>query len=245
MAEAPNVSELAVAEIERRIQWRAMPAFIFLVVMAALLGVAYWPTLFPPRHYAGLPDDPDVFAAAGLLRAHVTMPASELRFESALTGDVVPGLKPGADLGDRLDRAAALLQQAAARLKHDPRLAVARAALDLSRHRYAAAERDYRRVLERCPNYPEARLGLGVTLALSGEIDRNALGQRQRYLRAIAQLAAVTPRDAEYEEALYDRALLLARVGRHAEAARYAREYLARDARVGVGPMRALIPRSR
>ena len=66
------------------------------------------------------------------------------------------------------------------------------------------------------------------------------MAQRQHFLRAIAQFAALDPRDAEYEEALYDRALLLERVGRKAEAARYAREYVARGARVGVERMRAV-----
>src|SRR2546425_10804435 len=90
---ASNGSELAVAEIERRLQWRAVPALMFLGILTLLLAVAFWPSVFPPKHVAGLPDDPDVFAAANLLHAaHVALPASELRFESALTGDVVPGM---------------------------------------------------------------------------------------------------------------------------------------------------------
>ena len=225
---APHISELAVAEIERRLQWRAMPALLFLGILALLLGVAFWPSVFPARHVAGLPDDPDVFAAARLLRAHVALPTGELRFESALTGDVVPGVRVVADADERLALAGKLLDQARPRLVHDVRWQVARATLDLARHRYGDAERRYHAALDRYPNYPEARLGLGVTYALAGEIERNPLAQRQRFLRAIAQFACVTPRDAEYEEALFNRALLLDRTGRHDEAARYANLLVAR-----------------
>lgn len=237
---APNVSELAVAEIERRLQWRAMPALMFLCILALLLAVAFWPSVFPPKRMAGLPDDPDVFAAANQLRAHVVLPATELRFESALTGDAVPGMRAAADADARLAQAAALLDQAHARFSQDVRMHVARAALDLVRHRYRDAEQRYRDAVDRYSNYPEARLGLGVTLALAGELERNPLAQRQRFLRAIAQFAAVTPRDAEYEEALFDRAILLERVGRREEAARFAREYVARGELVGVERMRAV-----
>ena len=48
-APTPNVSELAVAEIERRLQWRAMPMLMFLGVLALLLGAAFWPNVFPPK----------------------------------------------------------------------------------------------------------------------------------------------------------------------------------------------------
>jgi len=238
-AAPPPVSELAVAEIERRLQWRMMPALMFLGILAMLLLVAFWPSMFPPKHVTGLPDDPDVFAAAQLLRGHAVLPASELRFESALTGDVAPGLAPPADFGDRITRADQLIEGARGRLTRDIRLNVARGALDLMRHRYDRAERHYWYALDRYGDYPEARLGLGVTLALAGDIDRSHLGGRAQYLRAIAQFAAVGPKDAEYDEALYDRALLLERVGRRAEAAAVAREYLGRNA-VGDARMQAL-----
>jgi len=237
-APAPNVSELAVAEIERRLQWRAMPMLLFLGVLLLLLGVGFWPSFFPPRRIAGLPDDPDVFAAAAQLRGHVALPATELRFESALTGDVLPGIRAESDLEARLAKASELLEQARPRFERDVRMRVARATIALARHKYDDAERHYHYALDRYPNYPEARLGLGVTLALAGELERNPLAQRQHFLRAIAQFAAAGPHDAEYEEALYDRALVLERVGRRAEAAKYAREYLARGAQVGVERMR-------
>jgi tetratricopeptide (TPR) repeat protein len=239
-APAPNVSELAVAEIERRLQWRALPMVAFLAVLLLLLGVGFWPTLFPPPHIGGLPDDPDVFAAATQLRSHVVLPTAELRFESALTGDVMPGMSVQPDLERRLVDAGQSLAKARPRLAGDVRMRVARGALDLVRQRYTNAERHYHYVLDRYPNYPEARLGLGVTLALAGELERNPLARRQRYLAAIAQFAAVGPRDAEYEEALFDRVLLLERVGRRPQAARFAGEYLARGAFAGAERMRAI-----
>jgi len=237
---APNASELAVAEIERRLQWRAVPALMFLCLLVLLLGVAFWPSVFPPQHVAGLPDDPDVFTAATMLRSHVVIPATELRFESALTGDVIPGMPGAPDADERVAQAAALIDRARARLVHDVRIQVARAALDLVRHRYRDAERRYHGAVNRYSSYPEARLGLGVTLALAGELERSPLARRQRFLRAIAQFAAVTPHDAEYEEALFDRAILLQRVGRRDEAAHFAREYLGRGALVGAERMRAI-----
>src|SRR2546428_8505779 len=161
---ASNGSELAVAEIERRLQWRAVPALMFLGILALLLAVAFWPSLFPPKRIAGLPDDPDVFSAANELRAHVAMPATELRFESALTCHVVPGMPVAPDADERLARAAALIHQAHRRFAHDVRMQVALAALDLVRHRYRDAEERYRGAVNRYSNYPEARLGLGVTL---------------------------------------------------------------------------------
>jgi tetratricopeptide (TPR) repeat protein len=240
MSQEPAPTELAVAEIERRLQWRAMPALMFLGILALLLAVAFWPSLFPPKHIAGLPDDPDVFAAANLLRAHVTLPVSDLRFESAITGDVIPGMRAAPDADERLTEASRLLHQAHGRFSRDVRMQAARAALDLVQHRYREAELRYRSALNRFTDYPEARLGLGVTLALAGQLESHPLAQRQRFLRAIAQFAAVAPREAEYEEALFNRALLLERVGRREEAARYAREYLGTGSRVGAAKMWAL-----
>src|SRR5262245_24948278 len=183
MVETPaaNASELAVAEIERRLQWRAMPALMFLAILGLLLGVAFWPSVFPPEHVAGLPDDPDVFTAAKLLRANVALPATELRFESALTGDMVPGMPNAPDARERLEQASALLQEAHRRFARDVRLQVARATLDLLQQRYRDAELRYHSAVNRYSNYPEAHLGLGVTLALAGEIERNPLARRQGF----------------------------------------------------------------
>lgn len=226
---APQIAPLALAEIERRLQWRAMPVIMFVCILSVLLGTVLWPHLVPPPHLVGLPDDPDVFAAALAVRGRVALPPGELRFRSSLTGPLAPGARPAADEYSRLGHARRLLERARPRLGGDPRWMAARAALDLVGHRYDVAERHYRQALERSTNYPEARLGLGLALALEAEIERHPLTQRRRLLEAIAQLAAVPRTAPESEDATFDRVLLLERVGRRVEAASLARMWLARE----------------
>ena len=161
------------------------------------------------------------------------MRAGDLRFRSALAGEAPPGALFGAEEARLAERAARLIERARTRHRGDPRLDVALAHLDLARQRYALAERRYRAVTDRGVDSPEARLGLGVTLALQAAIERDPLRARALRLEAIAQLVAVDPRDPAYGPALYDRALLLAGLGRRAEALRVAQEYAARDP---VGP---------
>src|SRR5437867_3766341 len=130
---APHVSELAMADIERRLQWRVMPAFGFLGILALLLAAAFWPTVFPARLVAGLPPDPDVLAAVEELRGQVGIPSGELRWQSALTGDVPAGSRGGADEIARLARADRLLEAARPRLERDPRWQGAAAAIAVAR----------------------------------------------------------------------------------------------------------------
>jgi hypothetical protein len=189
--------------------------------------------LVPPRLVTGLPGDADVVAASALLQSRVPMRAGALRFHSALTGEALPGAFFGADEARAVEQAAGLLERARGRHRGDPRLDVARAHLDLARQHYALAERRYRAVTDRGVDSPEARLGLGVALALQAATERDALRARALRLEALAQLVAVDARDPAYAPALYDRALLLAAIGRHAEARRVARDFAAQDA---VGP---------
>jgi hypothetical protein len=218
-----------VTEIERRLHWRVLAIAAFIALMVVLAVVAAVSVLVPPRLVAGLPDDPDVTAASALLRAGLPMRTGALRFRSTLTGEAAPGAVFGADEARRAGRAALLLERARARRRGDPRLEVALAHLDLARQRYVPAEHRYRAVNDRGVDSPEARLGLGVALALQAEAERDPLRTRALRLEAIAQFAAVDPRDATLEPALYDRALLLDQVGRRAEALRVMREYAARD----------------
>jgi len=236
-----QVAPLAIAEFERRMQWRAAPAVVFLCILAVLLGVALWPAVFPGSRVSGLPDDPDVFAAAALLRGHVAPPSRELRFESALTGPIDLGIHAAGDAESRFAMCERLLESARGRLGGNPRLESAHAALDLLRHRYVHAARRYRLALDASDKYGEARFGLGFTLALAAEVEPSPLVQRRERLAAIAQLAAVPHWASEYDEALYDRAVLLDRVGRGDEARRVAREWLKRgDGRPGADVMGAL-----
>jgi tetratricopeptide (TPR) repeat protein len=230
MPEPSPLPPLPVAEIERHLRWRIVSILGFFVVLAVLLAAALLPVLVRPERVAGLPDTPAALEASRLVHGCLAVSAGELRFASALGGESVPGQHPPADLDERLTRARALLEPLRAGRGRGPRAEVALAALDLARHRYADAERRYRSALARAPVYPEARLGLGVALALRAGIERDPLVERGMLLRAIAQFAAVGANDAEYDAALFNRALLLDRVGRRDEARRWATVYLARDA---------------
>jgi hypothetical protein len=217
------------AELERRLQWRFLAIGGFLALILTLAMMAAVSVLVPARIVSGLPDDGDVTAAAGLLHGRVPMRAGALRFCSTLTGEAPAGAVFGAGEARLVEQAARRLEHAGTRHRADPRLDVALAHLDLARQRYALAERRYRAVTDRGVNSPEARLGLGVALARQADAERAPLRARALRLEAIAQLVAVDPRDAASGPALYDRALLLAAIGRRAEALRLAREYAARD----------------
>ena len=229
----PATTVAPVAELERRLHWRVLSIGVFVALMVMLAVIAAVSVLVPPRLVAGLPDDPDVTAAIGLVHARLPMRAGTLRFCSTLAGEAPPGAVFGTDEARLAERATLLLERARTRHRGDPRLEVALAHLDLARQRHLLAERRYRAVTDRGVDTPEARLGLGVALALQADAERDPLRSRALRLEAIAQLVAVDPRDPAFGPALYDRALLLARVGRRAEALRVAREYAARDS---VGP---------
>jgi hypothetical protein len=101
--------------------------------------------------------------------------------------------------------------------------------VDLAARRLERAQRGYQAVLDRAPHYDEARLGLGVALALEAETHGDPAQARARRLRALAQFAAVREMDSLYAHGLYDRAVLLSRVRRPREAGRWGAVYLARD----------------
>ena len=225
----PAPTAAPVAEIERRLHWRVLAIGGFIALMVMLAVVAAVSVLVPARIVAGLPDDVDVTTASAILNVRLPMRAGALRFHSTLAGEAPPGAIFGAEEARLAQRAALLLERARTRHRGDPRLEVALAHLDLARQRYALAERRYRAVTDRGVDSPEARLGLGTALALQADAERDPLRVRALRLEAIAQFVAVDPRDAAHTVALYDRALLLDRVGRRAEALRVAREYAARD----------------
>jgi hypothetical protein len=224
---APAVAP--VAEIERRLHWRVLAIGVFIALMAMLAAIAAVSVLVPPRLVAGLPDDADVTAARAILQARLPMRVGALRFRSALAGEAPPGAVFDAGEARLAERAVLLLERAHARHRSDPRLEVALAHLDLVRQRHGLAERRYRAVTDRGVDSPEARLGLGVALALQADAERDPPRVRALRLEAIAQLLAVDPRDSTYVVALYNRALLLDQVGRRLEALRVAREYAAVD----------------
>ena len=245
-----------VAEIERRIRWPAGAALAFIAVLAVLLLVAVLPIVAPPGVLEGLPDDAEVRAAAARVRGMEPVPGSQLAFGSALFGTEslevgsLAATPPPADAGAPLARdvaalrgAGATLERARRRMRGDPRVRVflahlafaeaermslagdARRAARLS----AIAEREYRAVTAGRDEVPEARMGLGLLFGWRASRERDAWQRRGLELRALAQFTAVRPSERTYPAALYDRALLLDRVGRSAEARRCAGEYLARD----------------
>jgi hypothetical protein len=211
-------------ELDRRLRWRFVPLLIFVAMMIGL-GVAAAISLLRPRDLVtGIPDDGDARAAFALISAQPSPGTGALRFRSELTGETEPhGPQPAPAAAVA---ARGLLARAQGRHLFDPRLPAALAHLDLVRHRFEHAERSYYRALMIAPHYGEARLGLGVALALHAERESEHLEQRSLRLQAIAQFAAVPAKDPLREHALYDRVVLLAEVGRSAEAARRAREYL-------------------
>ena len=232
----PDPIAAPVAEIERRLHWRVLAIGGFLAMMVTLAVIAVVSVLVPAKLVAGLPADADVAAASALLQGRLPMRAGALRFRTALAGEAAPGASFGPDQAQRVERATVLLERASERHRGDPRLGLALAHLDLARQRYSRAERRYRAVTERGVDAPEARLGLGVTLALQADLERDLLRARALRLEALAQFVAVDPRDSAFLPALYDRAVMLTRIGRREEAWRVAREYAIRDS---VGPWAA------
>jgi tetratricopeptide (TPR) repeat protein len=162
-----------------------------------------------------------------IVRAEAPIGMGGLRFGSALTGEAGPGVAQPPPAAT--ERARELIARAGSRHPLDPRPAVSIAHLDLAQRMFAHAERGYRRALVLAPHFGEARLGLGVSLALRAEREADPLERRSLRLQAVAQFAAVPQGDPLHAHALYDRATLLATVGRHAEAEARALEYLRGD----------------
>ena len=228
----PPPVPLDVEEVGRRIRWPALPALIFLGIMIVLAIVAVSTLRSDPPIVRGLPDDPDVREASAILRGRVRM-RGDLAFESALLGvgsSAPAGVSPAEPLGPfaleplapadtlRIETARARLELARSRLRHDPRLGAALASLHLLRGDLRRAEHAYWPIVDGKPGYGEARLGLGVTLAMRAEATQDPNEARRLELQAIAQFAAVRADDPAAEAARANRILLLRRVGRDAEA---------------------------
>ena len=218
-----------VAEIERRLRWPALPALVFLGLMVGLLAVAAVSMWLRPDHPGGLPVDAALLEATGLPDASLGVLAPGLRFRAAaLGGDVGSHANDAAALA-RVSEAEHALAHWARRHPGEPRVRAALGALALARHDYTAAATRYREACERAPHYGEGRLGWGVALALDASRTADPWQRRALTLRAIAQFAAVDASLPEYPHALYDRARLLAEVGRATEARTMADRYLALD----------------
>ncbi|MBI1797536.1 MAG: hypothetical protein HYR74_10845 [Candidatus Eisenbacteria bacterium] len=226
-AAAPAFGD-AVAAASRAARAPILGPLLFLLVIAVLATIALVPTLAPPRLISGLPSVPRVDQAIALVRGRLAVPAGGLRFASALLGERVSDGASAPGSGD-LARATDLMRTERDGGPRDARVIASLAALELAALRLEAAERRYREALDISASYPEARLGLGVVLAIRAEAEADPSRSQGLRLRAIAQFAAVPEDATEFAAALFDRALVLDRAGRHAEALRLAGDYWRRD----------------
>ncbi len=223
----PTAAPPLAREFERRVNWGALPAILFLVMLVSLAAIAAYSTFAAPRTAHGMPADPDVDAARALLAGHMNSPAQDLRFTSSLTGDVGP--LPVAPDPDRLAAARERLERVLERHAFDPRALTALAHVELALRRGRRAEAHYRLALEFAPHYGEARLGLGLALAQRSYATADTHERRRLQLRALAQFAAVSEDDPVYLAALHDRAMMALFAGRRQAAERLGEQYFARD----------------
>jgi tetratricopeptide (TPR) repeat protein len=216
----------------KRQAWSTASLVLFGFILLGLLGVGWWEFTHQPKLVQGLPSDPAIQAATTLLAGPLEVPAGDLRFASSLDSLGEEPLIPGAPSDLRkLGQVEHWVREAQKRHPWDPRIECLLGHLDLTRRRYETALRHYGTAVGRASRYGEARLGYGVTLALEAQTEGNSRRARAFTLRAIGQLAAVDQADAFYLPALYDRAILLERVGRPKEAAEAARKYLSLEPR--------------
>jgi hypothetical protein len=204
----------------------------FAAAIALLTAAAIAPRLLPHRLTGGLPDDPDVRAACARFPLGLPLATSTLRFRCALgNGHEAPAAlapangpagatsgawwSPALDDDDlaRLEAARVDLVHARARRPGDVRIDCALAHLDLAARRFERAERGYRAVLDRVADYGEARMGLGLALAARAATGGGRDLARALRLEAIAQFAAIGPRDPDHALARDDRIVLLRAVG--------------------------------
>jgi len=205
--------------------WPAAPAALLLGMLLAVAAVGIVLSLSAPGVVSGLPQVPEVLAAASQVRDRLRVETGGLRLESALLGTNQAGEPFSATHLELARRADSLLARVPASGRDIVRVTSARASLSLARRDYEAAIRGYRSAVGRAPGYGEARLGLGVALALHAEAQADSRKHRATQLRALAQFANVDESDPAFQAALYNRTLMLARVGRHDEARRFRAEY--------------------
>jgi tetratricopeptide (TPR) repeat protein len=225
-AHTPSVPSPAVREFERRVNWSAVRSALFVTLLLTLGVIALWSRVAPPRTATGLPDDADTRAAAALLQNGLRPAAPDLRFRSALAGEVAGPAAAGAGFV-ALEKARGLLEKALSRDPLDPRRLTALAHVETALHRTNAADSRYRMALEFAPHYGEARLGLGVLLAHRSNLSPDPLERHRLRLQALAQFTAGRPEDPVYPIALLDRAVLALYAGRGVVAAECVEAYLA------------------
>jgi tetratricopeptide (TPR) repeat protein len=211
--------------------WSPHALVLFVSMMLVLTGIGLFGRLHHAHGPTGFPRDAAVDSARASLRGALGSESAGLRFASSLEEDAraaVPPVPPDS-MPAAIAAASRWMAVARSRLPFDPRVVCLSAHLDLAADRLERAERLYRAALALAPRYGEARLGLGVTLARRAATEGDERSVRALELEAAAQFAAVAENDRFYLPALYDRTVMLARVGRTQEAAQLARRYAALD----------------
>src|SRR5438477_6154867 len=157
------------ADLERRLQWRMAPMVGFIAIVIGLAAVAVISELVPPAQVSGLPSDPDLAIAQSLAAGRVLAPSGPLRWRCELLGEGgVSGAFTPLELG-RAALAARYVSRSRARHRWDVRVVAAAAELEVVAGAWRSAEHEFRAVLDRAPGFGEARLGLGVALALRAD----------------------------------------------------------------------------
>jgi hypothetical protein len=209
----------------RAASWNTRAVVLFVVILTMLTGIGVATWLYRPAPPSGLPSDPAVSEALAILGRSLEVDAGDLRFVSSLGESESSGAPFDTTSPARLTRAAFKIEEARARHRFDPRFDCLLGHVALASYRLDLAERRYRAALSLTPQYGEARLGLGVTLARRAALEGSVGSARAQRLEAIAQFAAVDEKDPFYLPALYDRILVLLEVGRGAMARKLAARY--------------------
>lgn len=225
----PFAPPATTAAIERRLNWRAVPLAVFVLLLALLAAIAMVQLRAPHVPLQGLPDTQEIRIARGLAHGRLLETAGPWRFYSSLLGDGAMFPTTTAETREAARQVGDLLLAAPAWARSDPRFPSATASLALLGGRHREAERLYRSVADRAPGYGEAQLGVGVALALRASKADSPRYRRSLQLAALAHLLAVAPEDPAYPAALYDRVMLLRAVGRHDDARRSAELYRLND----------------
>lgn len=208
---------------------RTVSGAVFLGGLAVLLMIAGASLFLPTTVVEGMPDDPSARAARDLLIGRVMPACGGLRFGSAFMGEFEPPAPPRSADPALIERAEALLRRSVRSHPFEPRALAAIGHLELARHHLEGAARLYRQAVDLRSHCSEARLGLGLALALEADLTADALARRALELKALAQFSAIDSRSERWLDAAFNRARLLERVGRRSEAREAARLYLARD----------------
>src|SRR5580765_7189380 len=158
------------------------PTAWFVAMITTLLAMALWGWWAPITHPRGMPDDPEVAAARATLAGELPIPGRGLVLVSAFAGES-PQSAPESLPLPRLSAAHGHLLAARARHPGDLRLTTTMAHLELASGRFEKAERDYRALLGHAPHHGEARLGLGIALAMRADwSDPNGMTEPERGL---------------------------------------------------------------